>query len=286
MEIYFSQLNILYMERGALVAYYALVFAVGVALYVLRSLGLYKLAKNAGLENTWPVWIPCIWIYTGLMLVGEYRFFGKQFKKWALAITIVFGVFALLSAVDFCLTYLPVIGYYLQGGEKIATSTSTSYVPSGEYYHWLGTGVFLGKNFVSPYANETSVELVLDIIGIFTYFYDLVEIVVLVSFYIAIFRKYWPVHYILAAVLSFFGLFPIFIFAIRNKRPVVFSDYVRNRYGYRNPYGPNRYDNPYGNGYGQNVHRPNQDQADAPFSEFNAKDDEPFSEFNTKDDDK
>lgn len=284
MEIYFNQIDVMYIERSALIAYYAIVFAVGAALYLLRSLGLYKLANNAGLQKTWIAWIPCLWIYTGLMLVGEYRFFGKQFKKWALAIVIVFGVFAVLSVVEFCLTYLPVVGYFIQGGEKIAISSYTEYLPSGEYYNWLGTTVFLGKDFASPYANETSVELVLSLIGILTYFYDLVEIVVLISFYIAVFRKYWPMHYILASVLSFFGLFPIFVFAIRNRRPIEFSTFVRNRYGYRNPYGPNNYDNPYGNDYGGNVHR--QNQADAPFSEFETKNDEPFSEFNTKDDDK
>lgn len=40
-----------------------LIAAISVALYVLRSFGLYRLAVNRGMPNPWIAWIPLAWIY-------------------------------------------------------------------------------------------------------------------------------------------------------------------------------------------------------------------------------
>ena len=77
-------------------------------------------------------------------------------------------------------------------------------------------------------------------------------------------------------MLSFFGLFPIFAFAIRDKKAVDFNEYIRRRYygaGFT-PYG-NRYYGERGNPYGQS----NGNAGSEPFGEFDNRPDEPFGEF-------
>jgi hypothetical protein len=108
--------------------------------------------------------------------------------------------------------------------------------------------------------------------------------------YIALFRKFWPQHYVLATVLSVLGLFAPFVFAIRKKNAVNFSEYMRSRYNmyytpYGNPYGRPPYGNPYGNPYA-NPNAEQQTPPEHPFSEFaergEANPGDPFEEFSDK----
>ena len=100
-----------------------------------------------------------------------------------------------------------------------------------------------------------------------------ITMIIEVTAFICLFKKFWPEHYILAAVLSAMGLFAPFVFAIRKRRAINFAEYIANRY-YRNPYGPN----PYG---AQNVQR---EKPENPFGEFDNKKtpEDPFEEFNGK----
>ena len=122
--------------------------------------------------------------------------------------------------------------------------------------------------------------------------------VIEVNLYFSLFRKFWPNHYLLAAIFSiFFGLFPVFMFVIRHKEPVNYRQYVNSRQGYygpryyggmhgQNPYGNNNpYGNPYANPQGQPNQNNNNDKSKEPFGEFNGKDDdEPFPEFDNRKD--
>ena len=45
------------------------------AFYVLRSIGLYKLAKRKNLKCAFMAFIPCVWIYVACRLVAESKFF-------------------------------------------------------------------------------------------------------------------------------------------------------------------------------------------------------------------
>ena len=88
----------------------------------------------------------------------------------------------------------------------------------------------------------------------------------------------------LFSILSIFGLFGPFVFAVRNREPIDYMDYVRSRYRYYgNPYGGGPYNNPYGNPP-QNQQRP----PETPFSEFAERGEidpgDPFADFsNDKD---
>ena len=62
------------------------IFGVFVALYVLNSLGIYRLAQNRELENPWLAWIPIVNLY----LIGELTgntMWGIKGSKWILCLS-------------------------------------------------------------------------------------------------------------------------------------------------------------------------------------------------------
>ena len=257
----------------------AIVLAVVLTFYALRSVGLFTLSRRKGYKFAWLSFVPCAWLYCACRLIGETKLFGVSFKKLALWVTIVFAVGEALSLVYNFIEWYPVAGYFMQDGEV----TILTGVGGGAY-------VITGDDFVNPFP---SVNLpIFKVINVITYFTSLFITLVTVFLYINLFRNYWPQHYILASVLSFFGLFGVFVFVIRNKSEMKYSDYLRSRYG--NVYGP--YSNPYyrngnggynGNGYGGNggnYERP----PETPFKDFAERGEvdpgDPFSEFS--DDDK
>lgn len=262
------------LQRGSLIAIFLIVAAFYLTFYVLRSIGVYKLAKSQGVKNAFLAWIPCVWIFTACKTIGKSRFFGFTMEKAAVWVCVVFSFATILPLVHQCFSLVPYGIKLLQGEEFELIFTSSG-------------------NYINPkLVYSDGLTIFLNILYIFNRILRLAEIFVMINVYIALFRKFWPEHYILAAVLSFFGLFPIMVFAIRNRKAVDFNEYIRNRYygaGYT-PYG-NRY-------YGQNGQNNDErgtpyygnssDNKDEPFDEFSNRPEEPFSEFddNKKNDDK
>ena len=257
----------------------AIVLAVVLTFYALRSVGLFTLSRRKSYKFAWLSFVPCAWLYCACRLIGETKLFGVSFKKLALWVTIVFAVGEALSLVYNFIEWYPVVGYFTQ------TQNGEVTILTG-----MGGGAYVipGDDFTNPFP---SVNLpIFKVINVITYFTSLFTTLVTVFLYINLFRNYWPQHYILASVLSFFGLFGVFVFVIRNKSEMKYSDYLRSRYG--NVYGP--YSNPYyrngnggynGNGYGGgNYERP----PETPFKDFAERGEvdpgDPFSEFS--DDDK
>lgn len=254
----------------------AIVLAVALTFYALRSVGLFVLARRKSFKFAWLSFVPCAWMYCACRLIGETKIFGVSFKKLALWVTIVFAVGEALSFLYNFVEWFPVAGFFQQGGEVT--------VLIGQ-----GGGVFVipdEKTFVNPFP---SVNLpIFKAINVITYFTSLFITIITVFLYINLFRNYWPQHYILASVLSFFGLFGVFVFAIRNKSEMKYSDYLRSRYG--GVYGP--YSNPYyrgnggANGNGGSYEKP----PETPFKDFAERGEvdpgDPFSEFSGEDKDK
>lgn len=240
------------------------------AFYVLRSIGIYKLAKNQGIEKAYIAFIPCVWMFTACKIIGKARIFGYTAEKLALGACIVFSAAAIIPLAYNFLVYFPYIMYYLQGGEVSLISRGSLYIDTG-------------SDFINHF-DTPAVNVISRILLVLRYILNIAEIFITVTVYIALFRKFWPEHYILASVLSFFGLFPIFVFAIRNRKAVDFNEYLRRRFygsGYT-PYGPyggyrgqgganNPYGAPQGGGFS--------DGKDEPFGEFSNRPDEPFGEF-------
>lgn len=64
------------------------IIIVGGALYVLSSIGLYTLAKNAGIENEWLAWIPIANLYIWGKLVGSVKVFDYEIPRLELVLPI------------------------------------------------------------------------------------------------------------------------------------------------------------------------------------------------------
>lgn len=242
---------------GGLATIVCIVLAVQIALYVLRSLGIYTLAKRHGIKNAFIAWIPYAWIYTACKLIGETKIFGWSFDKLALWICIIASVSGALNITGYCLKDIPYTWHVLfeNGTLGIVTEIDGTY-----YMPQLNNGVRITYNIINT-VNEIL---------------SLVVLVATVFMYINLFRKFIPQHYVLYAVLSVVGLFPIFVFVIRKKEAVNYVDYLRSRYYY------------YNEPYGQNPPHGTQKPPEHPFEEFADKGDkdpgDPFAEFSDKDD--
>lgn len=261
--------SIFSVSRGAVLSVALIILAVYIAFYVLRSIGIYKLAKNQGVAKAYFAWIPCLWIFTACKIIGKARFFSTTAEKVAVWACVLFSFAVLVPFISEFLKIFPYVAYFLEGG------TLTLNVSQGL--------IITGDNFNNIF-DTSAVNTMIKILDAFGYILRIAEIFITVSVYIALFRKFWPQHYILAAVLSFFGLFGIFAFVIRNNKPVDFNEYIRRRYynaGYP-PYGNGYYGQ--GGNYGGGADERGtpygtQPGDKEPFDEFSDRPEEPFGEF-------
>jgi hypothetical protein len=96
---------------GALLALGALVTllftVIGLAFYVLKSIGLYTLANNRGIENSWLAWIPVADLYIMGLLVGEMDILNYHLDNLGLWCPVIFVGGAVLGRI-------PVLGVVIQ----------------------------------------------------------------------------------------------------------------------------------------------------------------------------
>lgn len=276
--------------RGGIITITAITLAVILAFYALRSIGIYVLAKRQEVKHAFLAFIPCAWVYVACKIIGNLKTFGSTFAKLAWVFMLIFTISEVMTLAYNVIAYYPLVGNLLIGGKEIyIVDDVESFLrskPTGYYEYWTGDGIFYDNTFVWPYSptQEALVRKISQIIQYSSFVFDIASIIVIVHVYIALFRKFWPQHYILATVLSFFGLFSPFVFAIRNKEPIKYSDYLRERYnGAYGPYGPYRY---YGNPYGANPNANTPKPPEHPFSEFAERGEvdpgDPFTEFSDK----
>lgn len=261
--IYFSDGMSTYEIGAGLIWTTAVLVLLGyLALYLLRSIGLYMLGKRNGVKKAYIAFIPFIWYYVLFKLIKETNIFGFSFGKFAVLFTVICAISAGVPFIVNLFDYIPLIGYYLQGG-------SLTFGAFGEQ-----SGIFVGENFVNPFDVQW-LNIILQVFDYVSGVAGIIAIVLEVFAYVNLFRKFWPEHYILGAVLSAFGLFPIMVFIVRKRKAVIFTEYMRTRYYYGNQYGPNEYSAPQ-----QRINSP-----ESPFDEFSGKTnkpEDPFEEFNDK----
>ena len=92
----------------------ALFFGViGIAFYVLKSIGLSTLAKNRGIENPWLAWIPVADLYILGLLVGEMDLFDYHLDNLGLWVPVIFVGGSILGRIPFLgfLISLAVFGF-------------------------------------------------------------------------------------------------------------------------------------------------------------------------------
>ena len=245
-------------------------------LYFFRSFGLYKLAKKRKLKLAYLAWIPIVWAYVLFQLVAEFRVFSFSFKKYAILFTCLLGAYSLANLLYNFFTFYPFFQYYLEGGTvEIIISDSLM----------ANIAIKAGADFINHF-NTLFIAVLCSICFMLIIILGFVTAIIEVCAFIGLFKKYCPENYILYSILSVLGLFPIFVFVIRNKKAVNFNEYMRSRY--YNPYGNgynsnNGYNNYNNNGYGSNGgYDAQQNKPQEPFEEFNKnknKPEDPFDEF-------
>ena len=270
-------------SHGSIIAITVIALVIILAFYALRSIGLYMLAKKQELKCAIVAFIPLAWFYVCCKLLGKTRFFHWSYQKVALLLCIIFSVAELITLITNFLVFYPLIGNVLIGGKTIyIISTPIGSSSPYELYPWL-SNIAYDATFVMPYSVQTqiNIEKTLIILQYFTGILDLASGIIAIFVYINLFKKYWPQHFILASILSIFGLFAPFAFIIRKREPIDYNEYMRARYNmyYGNPYGP--YGRPYG------TRPPNaENPPEHPFKEFAERGEvdpgEPFEEFSNK----
>lgn len=267
--------------NGIVWAYVGIFLAVTIGFYVLRSIGLMVMAKRAGLNAPFLAWIPFVWMYVACKLIGEdSKLFGVSFSKLAVWFCVIFAVGELLTLINTVIMYFPVVGNFLWGRNIYILSFSTeveaaAFVNTERLTETFINGVYGGRDFVNPYGTAIySLVKVLNVIYYVTLLTDLLGIIITISVFFSLFKKYNPRNYFLFGLLSVLvGIFGPLVFGIRNREPVSYMDYIRSRYNY-GPYG-----NPY---YGPRPNQQGPQGGESPFEEFKDKNDDPgdpFDEF-------
>ncbi len=197
-----------------------------IAFFVFKAVAIRTLAKNKGLDKLYLAWIPFLnYILLG-KVVGTCFLFRKKIKN----IGVLVAIFTFISFVVYTLLnlgyYINEAGYLFLGIENITKSiTGSSFV-----YNWLnGQGLFY---MISYYA--------------YGYVVSIPEIILKTTLIVFVFRKYVPerafLFIILSMLLEVFLQIPalgIFLFIIRNRKPMSYDDFLRTRirtdYAYYNP---------------------------------------------------
>lgn len=265
-------------KNGVLWAGLIIGLVIVLALYALRSVGLFVLAKRQGVKKYGLAFVPVLWIYIACKLVGKARFFNKPIEKLALIFTIIFAISEILTFAYNFIIYFPLFDYAVIHGGKVVIGSAGQ---ASEMLKYMSlsqeTGIYVANQIYPLGLSISTANKILDGIYYISGIFDIASIIITITVYINLFRKFWPQHYMLAGLLSIFlGLFPIFVFVIRNRSAISWADYMRSRYGaYGNPYG-NPYNNPYNNG----GHR--EPNGQTPFEDFEKKKEEPFKDFEEK----
>lgn len=266
-----------------LIVAFCITNALPIVFYVLRSIGVYALSKSQKIKHAWLAWLPLIWVINAGKLMGKVVFGGKEIKCFSLLLFIAFAISELILLFSDFIGLFPLVGYYFQGGEIYVSDRQTyeailsemGFVP----YYFSNYEIFVRK-IIYPYSNMELISRVLDVLYYVSVPLEILAEVGLIIMYVGIFRKYYPEHYLLATILSIFGLFGPFVFAVRKRKAVNFNEYMRSRfhsvYGmYQNPYNQN-------NPYEQNTNNSTSNRKPrSPFEEFedNYNKRNPFDDF-------
>lgn len=207
--------------------------AVLLALYVLKAVAIFLMAKKCGLKNKWMSFVPYLNFVVLGKLAGRVRLFGVTIGNIGLFYAIFLGAWHLISVL-----------------ESVASALFT-YNPSSAtqlFYQIMA--------YVSLLTNWPLM---------------LIEIICFVTLCFGLYGRYTPNRRMLFTFLSCFNfIFPIILIAIHNKKPYAsYDDYFKQkmaeRYGqtydpFSNPYETK--ENPFLNEKGKD------DNNDNPFDEY------------------
>ncbi len=238
------------------------ILGVYVIYYLFRSFGLYKMAKNRGLENPKLCFVPFYALFMASKLRSDCNAF-KNHKPYPIIAVSAIGLYVLLSLVTDSVFSIKIMVDIASQGKITAEMFSGSAKAAG---------------------------VLTDIMGIVRTVY----IVLTAMIFFDIFRTYSPfrakTHLVLSVIFNIILgtplLYGLFVFSLRNANAVNYDEVLEKRriyYGYGGGY------NPYGNNNGGNDNARTNDKADDPFDDFSDKSgtsgtggsssDDPFADF-------
>lgn len=268
--------------------------AVGVylLLFLLEGIGLYQMAAKQNVNHRWQAFVPFANTYLIGRLAGVCPFWGKNIKRihvWLLLTEIVAFLF---SASYFTFQLLAM------------------YTTTFSEVQYFTTEVISGIEIQSIHFSNAGLEAFNNVMPLVTNLFDIVYFFFLIIALVNLFRKYSARRGLTITMWCVIGevfvgvpLQGIFLFAMRNNKPVDYAEYIkrkqaefiRQQQAYRNqnpmnnpydyysprPKNPNpseyRYD-PY---TGQPISRDNSSDGQEPFSDLGGKNDgssdDPFS---------
>lgn len=265
-------------ENATMISILVTILVLVVGFYLLRGFGLFMLAKKSedkSINSTaFLAFIPIVWVYLASKLAGRINLFGKEIKVFAILLTIIFVVSQVALITGYVIKYIPLVRYYFDGGKILINMTDFSQT---DEYVYDSTFILVGAN-QSGYSSSLAnfLKILSRVSTILTFIAD----IMLLFVYIALFRKYWPLHSMGASLLSIVGLFPVMVFLIRKKEPIDYETFLKERYNQM--YGG--YNRGGFNNYNQNNNY-NANDNDDPFDNFNnnvnnnSSSDDPFEEF-------
>lgn len=252
----------------------AFVIAGGVWLivHVLKSIGLYTMAKkqNMGAKLLWCAFVP----FANTFLMGELGGkFGRSFKH--------IGLYAMIAELIYCAACGV---YYGMTGHAIMNGMYETYVQT-----YTGYDGMVYERYALVFSGLTpTAERVIEVFYYIQYVFSFIAPVVSLFVFIVFFRKYAPSSYIWLTVLC--AIVPLFtgplVFSFRKRTPMDYDAFMRARYeqirrqqqqyyGQQNPYGQQ---GPYGNPYG-NPNQPPYGDQNGQQGQPQGDDDDPFGEF-------
>ena len=80
------------LKGGGLIGALVAVVAIVIGLYLLRSFGVYKLAKRQQLDKKFLSFIPLVWIYLMAKITKVNGFMGRRVKNFPLFAAILFSI--------------------------------------------------------------------------------------------------------------------------------------------------------------------------------------------------
>ena len=238
------------------------ILGVYVIYYLFRSFGLYKMAKNRGLENPKLCFVPFYALFMASKLRSDCNAFNNH-KPYPIIAVSAIGLYVLLSLVTDSVFSIKIMVDIASQGKITAEMFSGSAKAAG---------------------------VLTDIMGIVRTVY----IVLTAMIFFDIFRTYSPfrakTHLVLSVIFNIILgtplLYGIFVFSLRNANAVNYDEVLEKRriyYGYGGGY------NPYGNNNGGNDNAKTNDKAGDPFDDFSDKSgtngtsdsssDDPFADF-------
>ena len=179
---------------------------------ILGGLGLYVMAERAGIKHSWLAFLPFANTYYAGKVAGETSFFGKTIKRaglYAMIAEIVYAALEICSLITSVLLCNPAYFETNYTGNTATLIFDISRVPVE--MQWLVNG--------STWFSALALAV------------NLIMLLFLCIVYTALYRKYCPGHAFILTVISV--LLPIrafVLFAIRNKKPMEFEDYLKSRF--------------------------------------------------------